>query len=49
MRLSPIELGLIVLVFLALFGGALFPKITKRVKDSKKAFTDGVNEIKNGD
>ena len=46
MRLSPIELGLVIVVILALFGGTLIPKITKRIKKSKDALTEGVNEIK---
>ena len=46
MRLSPVEIGLVALVILALFGGTLIPKITKRVKDSKSALNEGLNEIK---
>ncbi len=46
MRLSPVEIGLVALVILALFGGTLIPKITKRVKDSKNALNEGLNEIK---
>ena len=46
MRLSPVEIGLVALVILALFGGTLIPKITKRVKDSKYALNEGLNEIK---
>lgn len=46
MRLSPVELGLAVVVALALFGGTLIPMITKRIKKSKDALKDGYNEIK---
>ena len=46
MRLSPVEIGLVALVILALFGGTLIPKITKSVKDSKNALNEGLNEIK---
>ena len=43
---SPLEFGLVAIVILALFGGTLIPKITKRIKKSKDALTEGIDEIK---
>ena len=46
MRWSPVEIAVVIIAILALFGGTIIPKITKRVKDSKKALDDGISEIK---
>ena len=46
MRLSFVELAVVALVVLALFGGTLIPKITKQVKKSKDALNEGIEEIR---
>ena len=46
MRMGPTELLIIAVVILALAGGTLIPKIFKQLKESKKAFKEGLDELK---
>ena len=46
MRISPMELGIVIVVVVGLFGGAIIPKVTKQLKKSKEAFKASVVELK---
>lgn len=39
---SPVEIGIVVLVILLLFGGAQLPKLAKNLGQAQKEFKDGI-------
>ncbi len=43
---SPFEIAVVLVVLFALFGGTIIPKLTKRIKETKKAAKEGLEEIK---
>src|SRR3954453_3616649 len=46
---SPVEIGIIVLVVLLLFGGSQLPKLAKNLGQAQKEFKDGLNVGQKGD
>lgn len=45
MKLSPTEIGIVVLIIFVLFGGTLIPKIMKRVKSSAKTLKTEMDDL----
>ena len=48
-NLGPLEIGLIVLVILLLFGATRLPKLGKSMGQSIKGFKDGLNDASEDD
>src|SRR3954453_11397848 len=46
---SPVEIGIVVLVVLLLFGGSQLPKLAKNLGQAQKEFKDGLNVGQKGD
>jgi sec-independent protein translocase protein TatA len=46
---SPVEIGIIVLVVLLLFGGSQLPKLAKNLGQAQKEFKDGLNTGQKGE
>ena len=45
---SPVEIGIIVLVVLLLFGGSQLPKLAKNLGQAQKEFKDGISRRPEG-